>query len=256
MGQLMYNSEQNKLQHHSMHLDQKSDEQSAGTFWSYVPKQSLLRVLYYTPIAVAAFLFILILSYRFINPNLSTLMANELISGQRIKHKWVPISEISKHIPLAVILSEDNHYCDHYGVDWLAVKKVIMQGRTQRGASTITMQAVKNLFLWPNRSYLRKVIEVPMAYTVTMVWSKKRLMEIYLNIVEFGPGIYGVEAASRHFFKRKASQLSSRQSALLAAVLPNPKGRRAGRPGPKTRFIAGIIHKRMLHHKHNISCIF
>ncbi len=217
---------------------------------------TILRFFLLMPIAALAFIGVLIISYTYTNPGLSTFMAGELLRNGSINHKWVPMNKISKHIPIAVIASEDNRFCEHAGVDWKALEKVIAQRKRSRGASTIPMQTVKNLFLWPGRSYIRKAIEIPLAYTVSIFWSKRRLMEIYLNIVELGPGIFGVEAASRYHFKKPASKISPREATLLAAILPNPIGRNAGRPGPKTRLVSRLISERMLSGRRYASCIF
>ena len=149
-----------------------------------------------------------------------------------------------------MIASEDARFCSHHGVDWGAVSDVIDDivedvNGAPRGASTIPMQTVKNLFLWPWRSYIRKAFEVPMAYVASALWPKRRMIEIYLNIVEWGPGIYGAEAAARRHFGKSARNLNGGEAALLAAALPNPKVRRAGRPGPLTRAAAQRILSRM-----------
>ncbi len=118
------------------------------------------------------------------------------------------------------------------------------------------MQTVKNLFLWPSRSYLRKLLEVPLAYIAVAVWGKPRVMEIYLNVVEWGPGVFGAEAAARYHFGKPASQLTQREAALLAAALPNPSVRRPGRPGPVTRAVSGAIQGRMPLIAQRSDCVF
>lgn len=192
---------------------------------------------------------ILILLLIFFNPPISAEMIRQKLEGGPVNQTWVDIEKISPHLISAVIMSEDARFCFHNGVDWRQVEKAWQEAlegaKKPRGASTITMQTAKNLFLWSDRSYIRKAIELPMAYLMNLFWSKQRQMEIYLNIVEWAPGIYGAEAASRFHFKRAADKLTTRQAAQLAAALPNPIERRAGRPGPYTRRIASIIHKRM-----------
>ncbi len=198
------------------------------------------------PVAIITYLLILIIAYTFINPSLSTFMADAALSGKKVSHRWVPLRRISRHVPVAVIMSEDNKFCKHYGVDWGELKAALTSNRNKpRGASTITMQTVKNLYLWSDRDYIRKAIEIPLALTVTTAWSKRRTMEIYLNVAQFGPGIYGIEAAARYHFNKRASQLSRGEAALLAAVLPNPVGRNARRPGPKTRSVSKVILRKM-----------
>ena len=135
-------------------------------------------------------------------------------------------------------------FCSHGGVDWQELSKVLDRNAgPNRGASTITMQTVKNLFLWTSRSYVRKALEIPLALYADLVWSKRRTMEIYLNIVEFGPGIFGAEAAAQHYFKRSAKELTPGQSALLVSALPNPIERNPGKPSrfvnSRARTIAG-----------------
>ncbi len=140
-------------------------------------------------------------------------------------------------------MSEDGQYCQHNGVDWQALNTVIddaIDGEKTRGASTITMQTVKNLFLWNSRSFIRKGLEIPLALYVDAIWSKRRQMEIYLNIAEWGPGIYGIEAAAQYHFKRPASRLNRAQSALLAVTLPNPELRNPQKPSRRMKVLARI----------------
>lgn len=186
---------------------------------------------------------------RYVNPPTSTEMLRQKFNGEPVTHEWVNLSEISPHLISAVIMSEDARFCLHSGIDWTQVEKAWQEAlegaKKPRGASTITMQTAKNLLLWADRSYIRKGLELPMAYLMDLIWSKQRQMEIYLNIIEWGPGIYGAKAAAQHHFKKQPGQLTMRQAAQLAAALPNPIERRAGRPGPYTRKIATIIHRRM-----------
>jgi monofunctional biosynthetic peptidoglycan transglycosylase len=186
--------------------------------------------------------------YRWVDPPTSMLMLGQRLTGTPIDHRWVRLERISPNLIVAVTLSEDAQFCRHRGVDWGELKEVIEtagDGAVVRGGSTITMQVVKNLFLWPSRSYLRKAIEIPLAYLVEALWSKRRILEIYLNIAEWGPGIFGAEAAARYHFRKPASQLNAREAALLAVSLPNPFERRAGRPGPGTQRLADNLMLRM-----------
>ncbi|MDP5254649.1 MULTISPECIES: monofunctional biosynthetic peptidoglycan transglycosylase [unclassified Vibrio] len=140
-------------------------------------------------------------------------------------HQWRSLDEISSNLPLAVIASEDQTFLSHWGVDVHSLLSVIKESGDsgpQRGASTITQQTAKNVFLFPSHSYLRKAYELYIALLLELIWGKERIMEVYLNVIEFGPGIYGVEAASQHYFSRSAHSLSRRQAAQLAVVLPNP----------------------------------
>lgn len=206
------------------------------------------------------FSIIIIFSMRYFNPPFSSEMLRQKFNGRPVNQTWVPIYNISPNLIKAVIMSEDARFCFHNGVDWRQVEKAwqeAMEGKKKpRGASTITMQLVKNQFLWADRSYLRKALELPLAFMVDLILPKRRQIEIYLNIVEWAPGVYGARAAARHHFKIHPSKLSSRQAAQLAASLPNPIVRRAGRPGPHTRRIAAIIHKRMAHAKPWVNCAF
>jgi len=225
--------------------------------------KSPLGLLWYviSRIVIGAFAaaLILIFTLRYINPPTSTEMLRHSLLGGKVSHEWVDIGKISPHLVRAVIMSEDGQYCRHNGIDWRQVEKAWQEAlegaKKPRGASTITMQTAKNLFLWADRSYIRKALELPMAYMMNLMWSKRRQMEIYLNIVEWAPGVYGAKAAALHHFKRKPHQLTATQAARLAAALPNPIVRRAGRPGPYTRKIAGIIKKRMANAHPWVKCV-
>lgn len=192
---------------------------------------------------LAVFYSALILLYTFLNPPFSMLMLTHWLRGGSVTQTWVPIEQISPNLVKAVIASEDGRYCEHWGVDWEAMAEAWAAGN--RGASTIPMQTSKNLFLGGSRTYLRKALEIPFSYVTTAVWGKRRTMELYLNIAEWGPGIYGAEAAARHHFKISAAKLSPYQAALLAASLPNPNTRKAGKPGPKTRGQAARVSRRL-----------
>ncbi len=140
--------------------------------------------------------------------------------------KWIPMRSLPMHVMQSVVTAEDARFMQHWGVDLLAVGDVLDSAgskRRLRGASTITMQTVKNIFLWPGRSYLRKCFEWVMAPVAGLVWGKRRTLELYLNVIEWGPGIYGIESAARFYFKKSAAQLSPHEAASLAAILPNPR---------------------------------
>lgn len=141
------------------------------------------------------------------------------------EHKWVPIEEISENMALAVISSEDNRYMTHNGFDFIEIQKAIDEankGGRQRGASTISQQTAKNVFLWPNSSWIRKGFEAYFTLLIEWIWGKERIMEVYLNSIEMGNAIYGVEAVAETNFNKKASELTRREAALIAATLPNP----------------------------------
>lgn len=153
------------------------------------------------------------------------------------KHDWVSIDEISPKLPLAVICSEDQKFMTHNGFDFVAIDKALEhneRSKRKRGASTISQQTAKNVFLWPQRSWLRKGLEVYFTFLIETFWSKERIIEVYLNSVEMGKGVYGAEAASQFWFKKNAKKLTSDQAAALAAVLPNPRKYRAN---PATPYI-------------------
>lgn len=193
----------------------------------------------------------------FIHPP-STLMLADLVLLRGYDRQWVPLEQISPNLIRAVMMSEDGQFCSHDGVDWVQMRSVIddaLDGEETRGASTITMQTVKNLFLWNSRSFIRKGMEIPLALIADKVWSKRRTMELYLNIAEWGPGIYGVEAASRYHFKIPAAKLSARQAALLAVSLPNPIDRNASKPGPGLRRLAAMVERRARGADPYISCV-
>jgi monofunctional biosynthetic peptidoglycan transglycosylase len=202
-------------------------------------------------LAVAAYfatVLVLILAYRVINPPTTTLIAYQWLTGTKIEQDWEPIENISPNLLRAVVVSEDWGFCDHYGVDIDALEKALElagEGKVARGASTISMQIIKNLFLSQSKSYLRKAVEIPLTVVAETVWPKSRMLEIYLNIAEWGPGVFGAEAAARHHFNKPASRLTERESALLAAALPNPILRDAGDPGTRTARKASVIQARM-----------
>jgi len=188
----------------------------------------------------------------------STLMISELVTLNLYDRRWVPIGEMSPNVVNAVMMSEDGQFCSHHGIDWGEMKAVLSDfraGEPTRGASTIPMQTAKNLFLWNGRSYLRKMLELPLAVYVDAVMSKKRLMEIYLNIAEWGPGIYGVEAGAQHYFGKPASRLTRREGALMAATLPAPRLRNPARPGPGMSRIATIVERRAVRSGAYTACL-
>ena len=189
--------------------------------------------------------------YAVLPPPASNLMIFRLFNGNGISYDWVSLDDISPYLPLAVVSSEDARFCSHNGVDWIEFSDVLDEATDGdgegpiRGASTISMQTAKNLFLWDGRNPIRKVLELPLAYWMDLVWTKRRMIEVYLNIVEWAPGVYGAEAASRYHFKKPAAKLTKREAALLAAVLPNPIKRSAGKPSKRVSRIAQRIMARM-----------
>ncbi len=194
----------------------------------------------------------------FVHP-VSTLMLKDLATFSGYDRRWVSIDEIAPVLANSVIMSEDGQFCAHRGVDLAELKVVLddaLAGEATRGASTITMQTVKNLYLWQSPLVaLRKLIELPLAVYLDLIMPKRRIMEIYLNVAEWGPNIYGIEAASRYHFDRSAKNLTSRQAALLAVTLPNPAGRDPARPSAGLKRLASIIQARAAKAGGYVGCI-
>jgi monofunctional biosynthetic peptidoglycan transglycosylase len=179
--------------------------------------------------------------YKFVPP-VSTLMIWNAVIGNGAERDWVGFDRIAKALVVSVIVSEDARFCEHRGVDWTELNKVVSDDEgPSRGASTIAMQTVKNLYLCNSRSYLRKGLEIPLALYGDFVWGKRREIELYLNVAEFGRGIFGAEAAAQHYFKRPAKDLSASQAALLAATLPSPFSRDPAHPSRNLQALARTI---------------
>jgi monofunctional glycosyltransferase len=202
-----------------------------------------LRAIAVAVLALLALPYVIVPFYAMGEP-VSTVMFWREITGARMQRIYVPLSRVSPALSLAVVVAEDGNFCSHHGVDFAQIRKVLNEAddlEDVRGGSTITQQVAKNLFLWQGRSWLRKALEFPLALWIDLVLSKRRILEIYLNIAEWGPnGEFGVEAGSRYAFGRSAHALTLHQAALLAAVLPNPAGRNARSPGRGLRRLAGL----------------
>jgi monofunctional glycosyltransferase len=176
-------------------------------------------------LGLGAALFLLILLLRWVPVPTSAFMLSHHLQGAPVTYAWVPLQAIAPSMPIAVVASEDQRFVLHRGFDFDAIADAMAENRRRlrpRGASTISQQVAKNLFLWPRSSWLRKGLETGLTVTIELCWSKRRILEVYLNIAQFGPGIFGVAAASRHYFDIPPSQLDGRQAALLAAILPSP----------------------------------
>lgn len=182
-----------------------------------------------------------VIALRFIPVYITPLMVirsvEQLVKGEEVvmKHKWVPKEKISRHLPMAVIASEDNRFASHNGFDFKEISKAIEENKKRkkaRGASTISQQTAKNVFLWPSSSWIRKGFEVYFTVLIELMWDKERIMEVYLNSIEMGDGIYGAEAVAKAHFHTTASQLTRKQCALIAASLPNPRKYNSGKPSP------------------------
>jgi len=202
----------------------------------------IVRILLLVLLALLVVPYLLTPLYRIGHP-VSTLMAWRWVRGAPVTRHWIDFNAISPYLPRAVVAAEDAHFCKHHGIDWGALREAIddaQEGEGLRGASTITQQVAKNLFLAPIPDLIRKVLEFPLALWIDRVLPKQRILEIYLNIAELGPsGQFGAEAGSVYAFGHSASTLWPREAALLAAILPNPVKRSARNPGPGVRRLAG-----------------
>jgi monofunctional biosynthetic peptidoglycan transglycosylase len=193
--------------------------------------------------------YLLVPVYRVLNP-VSTLMIGRWVRGERVDRSFVPLALMAPVLPVTVIASEDGRFCGHHGVDWREIAdrlEIVDDLRKARGVSTIPQQVAKNLFLWPGRSFLRKALELPLALWIDLVLPKWRVLEIYLNVAEWGPrGQFGAEAASRYAFNKSARTIGPHEAALLAAVLPNPRRRNARTPSPAVRRLAAVYENRAM----------
>ena len=196
--------------------------------------------------------------YGFGHP-VSTVMLWRWATGQRVERVWVPLEKVSPRLVRSVLAAEDARVCEHYGIDFTELGNAIAQAddlSDMRGGSTLSQQVAKNLFLWQGRSYLRKALEFPLALWVDLLLSKRRILELYVNIAEWGPdGTFGVEAGSRRAFGTSAQHLSAYRAALLAAVLPNPHDRNAKAPGPGLRRLAGLYVSRAARSPQISACV-
>jgi monofunctional biosynthetic peptidoglycan transglycosylase len=182
--------------------------------------------------------------YRFVPPPLTFLMVQRLFEGRGFDRRWVPLERISPRLVGAVIASEDAGFCEHRGFDYKAIERAMKHNARSskiRGGSTISQQTAKNVFLWPHRDYVRKGLEAYFTVLIETIWGKPRIMEVYLNSIEWGPGVYGAEAAARRNFGVGASQLSPSQAARLAVILPKPLSWKADKPGRFVRKRSGTI---------------
>jgi len=183
--------------------------------------------------------------YRFAPPPVTILMLQRMAAGQGLDHQWRPLAQMSPALPRAAIAAEDAHFCEHHGFDFQAISKAMRHDERDpnrvRGGSTISQQTAKNVFLWPDRSWVRKGFEAYFTVLIEAIWGKRRIMEVYLNTVEMGPGVYGVEAAAQHYFHVSAKDVNPFQAARLVAILPSPLKWQAVDPGPYVRRRSGRI---------------
>lgn len=189
--------------------------------------------------------------YRFVPPPVTYLMVEQAIKGNGLDYRWRSLDKMSPNLVRAVIASEDATFCAHRGFDMKAIRQAMEaneragEGGRIRGGSTISQQTAKNAFLWSGRGWIRKGLEAGFTVLIETFWGKPRIMEVYLNVAEFAPGVYGAEAASRHWFNKSAADLTPREAARLAAVLPSPRRYNAGSPGPYVRRRSGRIQAAM-----------
>ena len=209
-----------------------------GRLWPML--RGLRRVLIWSLLAVALVFLAWGLIYRWVNPPITFYMMQERARLGEIQYKWVDIEQVAQMLRRAVVAAEDANFCTHWGIDSAAVRQALRAGAL-RGGSTISQQTVKNAFLWPGRNWLRKAVEALLTPYIEMVWSKRRLLEIYLNIAEFDTGVFGIEAAAWYHFGVAAKDLNRVQAGRLAVVLPDPKGRSAIRPNKDTRKRAASV---------------
>ncbi len=177
-----------------------------------------------------AFVCLMVSLFAVVNPPTTLYMASEAGRLDGVAHDWVALEDIAPVMARSVVAAEDANFCLHWGFDMDAIRHVIETGQS-RGASTLSQQVVKNVYLWPARSWIRKALEALITPVMELVWTKRRIVEVYLNVAEFDAGVFGVGAASTHYFGKSAANLSALEAARLAAVLPNPKDRSAARPG-------------------------
>ncbi|WP_313101337.1 monofunctional biosynthetic peptidoglycan transglycosylase [Brevundimonas sp.] len=191
--------------------------------------------------------------HRFVPPLFTILMVKQAVAGHGMDYRWRSLDHISPRLVEAVIAAEDARFCQHHGFDVEAIQKAMEANERaeqrgsdkRRGASTISQQTAKNVFLWPSRDWVRKGLEVGYTGLIELVWGKRRIMEMYLNVAEWAPGVYGAEAASRHWFTKSAENLTAREAARLAAILPSPRRYKAASPGPFVRRRASRIQAAM-----------
>ena len=208
----------------------------------------IIRRLLQAVVAFFGISLLMVLLYGFMPVFVTPLMILRLFEGEGLHRDWVPRQAISADLFRAVIAAEDARFCEHYGFDPVELQKAVRdwrRGRRVRGASTITMQTAKNLFLWPGRNFARKAAEAYLTPWLEIGWSKERILELYLNIAEWGPGIYGAEAAAQTYFGKSARALKPNEAALLAAVLPNPREWSPAKPSAYVRERARLIRARM-----------
>lgn len=201
--------------------------------------KKIFRFILRTVLVLFLLSIVMTIVYRFVPVPVTPLMIQRYFEMEdgKIDKDWIPLEEISNNLPLAVVTAEDQKFEEHYGFDLEAIEKAVKynekhKGKKVKGASTISQQTAKNVFLWPGRSWVRKGLEVYFTFLIELFWSKERIMEVYLNVIEMGPGVYGAEAAAQHYFNKPAANLTKSEAASIAAILPNPNRWSASKPTP------------------------
>jgi len=214
----------------------------AGSWWHIVK-----RILFYLFILQ----FVYILALRWVNPPTTITQLSNWVTGNAMSRDYVSAAAISPYMRLAVIASEDQLFTQHYGFDWKRIQEAMAYNKRKpqklRGGSTISQQTAKNVFLWQGRSWIRKGLEVYFTAMIELLWGKKRILEVYLNVIEMGKGVFGAEAAAQYYFGKSAKQLTRREAAMIAAALPNPKRYKVK---PASRYVQGrsnLILRQMMH---------
>ncbi len=217
-----------------------------------------LRMLVVAVLVLLLLPYLLVPLYRFVDP-VSMPMLWRWATGQRVERMALPLDRMSPALPRAVISAEDGSFCTHHGIDWRGMREAFFEAddiSEMRGGSTITQQVVKNLFFWQGRSYVRKALELPLAVWTDIVLPKRRVLDIYLNVAQWGPtGQFGAEAGARYAFGKSARELTMREAALLAAILPSPRGRSARAPSATVRRLAGIYEARAARFEARAACL-
>ena len=212
------------------------------------PKTKRRRPVLTVLLALALFLVASVAIHRFVPPPATFLMVTRAMDGGEMTYRWRSLNDISPRLVEAVIASEDSTFCAHRGFDMKAIEKALKaneRGGRIRGGSTISQQTAKNVFLWPGRDWVRKGLEAGYTVLIETLWGKRRIVEVYLNVAEWAPGVYGAEAAAQHWFGKSAGELSAREAARLAAILPSPRRYNASSPGPYVRRRASRVQAAM-----------
>ena len=201
--------------------------------------KKIFRFILRTMLVLFLLSIVMTIVYRFVPVPVTPLMIQRYFEMEdgKIDKDWKSLEEISDNMPLAVVTAEDQKFEEHYGFDLEAIEKAVKynekhKGKKVKGASTISQQTATNVFLWPGRSWVRKGLEVYFTFLIELFWSKERIMEVYLNVIEMGPGVYGTEAAAQHYFNKSAAKLTKSEAASIAAILPNPIRWSASKPTP------------------------